>query len=273
MNSDIKKSFLYNLDPRTKIFLLITLIVIGCAVFDPFIVALLLLIAYILYRVSGFSKVQIWKLTKPLLFAFFLFFILNFPFAKPLPDERIFFFLFPGKHLPVTATGILSGLASAMRFIFFIWTADLITSVTPTSSIVLTMNKAKLPPEASIAIGIAFSYIPVLKNEISTVIEAQKARGASFESSNPFKKIKAYIPVIVPGLFISILKGQEIARAIEARGFTNNPLHRTYRKTLELRIRDFVVMLIAAVAMGTVVYFSSEKSWFGTLFTWNFLFQ
>ena len=104
------------------------------------------------------------------------------------------------------------------------------------------MNKAKCPPEGSIAIGIAFSYIPVLKNEIGTVIEAQKSRGASFESRNPVKKIKAYIPVIVPGLFISIMKGREIARAIEARGFTYDPVHRTYRKEIRLRIRDGIVM-------------------------------
>lgn len=78
----------------------------------------------------------------------------------------MFAYLFPGNKCPVTVATISSGFASAIRFIFFIWIADLITSATPTGDIVLTMNKAKLPPEASIAIGIAFSYIPVLKNEI-----------------------------------------------------------------------------------------------------------
>ena len=174
MDPKIKKSFLYGLDPRTKMLMLLVFIVVGCSIRDPFVTLGMLALGYVLYRVTGFSNRQIWGLTKPLLLAFFLFFLLNFPFA------------------------------SAIRFVFFIWVADLITSVTPTGDIVLTMSKAKCPPEASIAIGIAFSYIPVLKNEIGTVIEAQKSRGASFESKNPVKKIKAYIPVIVPGLFISI---------------------------------------------------------------------
>jgi energy-coupling factor transport system permease protein len=271
MNAEIKKSFLYKLDPRTKMLLLVGFIVIGCYVMDPFMVALMLLAVYGLYRISGFTRLDVWKVTKPLLLAFFLFFILNFPFAKPLPNERVYCYLLPGDHFPVTATGIFSGISSAMRFVFFIWTADLITSVTPTSTIVLTMNKAKLPPEASIAIGIAFSYIPVLKNEISTVIEAQKARGASFESRNIFKKIKAYIPVIVPGLFISILKGQEISRAIEARGFTNDPLHRTYRKSLKLEGKDYMVMAMILLVTAVLIYFSYSKGWFNTLFTWNLL--
>ena len=55
------------------------------------------------------------------------------------------------------------------------------------------------------------------------------------------------------------MKGQEISRAIEARGFTNDPLHRTYRKSLKLQMKDFIVMLIAFAAMTAVVYFSSKK--------------
>lgn len=271
MDSKIKNSFLYQLDPRTKMLLLLVFIIVGCMILDPFVTLGLLVIAYIMYRTTGFSNRQVWNLTKPLLLAFFLFFILNFPFAKPLPGETIYFYLFPGNHVPVTVSAILSGLASAIRFVFFIWTADLITSITPTGDIVLTMNKAKFPPEASIAIGIAFSYIPVLKNEIGTVIEAQKSRGASFESKNPFKKIKAYIPVIVPGLFISIVKGREIARAIEARGFTYNPTHRTYRKNIRLQSKDFFVMFLAFLLAVAVTYFHSKRGWFGTTFTWSLL--
>ena len=272
MNRKIKNSFLYSLDPRTKMIMLIAFIIIGCSIMDPFITVFMLALMYVMYRTTGFSREQIAKLTKPLLLAFFLFFILNFPFAKPEAGEKIFFYLIPGQHVPVTVTGILSGLASAIRFIFFIWAADFITSITPTGDIVLTMNKAKCPPEASIAIGIAFSYIPVLKNEIGTVIEAQKARGASMESKNVFKKIKAYIPVIVPGLFISIIKGREIARSIEARGFTFDPEHRTYRKEISLQTKDYVIMALAVIATVVVVYLHSSKGWFGTTFTWKLLF-
>ena len=221
-------------------------------------------LVYVLYRTSGYTAKQVWGITKPLVLAFFLFFILNFPFAKPLEGERAY--LFPGNKCPVTVATISSGFASAIRFIFFIWIADLITSATPTGDIVLTMNKAKLPPEASIAIGIAFLYIPVLKNEIGHVIEAQKSRGASFESKNPFKKIKAYIPVIVPGLFISILKGREIARTIEARGFTYNPEKRTYRKTIKLRTRDYVIITLSILLTIAVLYLKHSRGWFGVTF-------
>jgi len=271
MRKTIEQSFLYSLDPRTKMIMLLCFIFIGVMIMDPFITVLIMVVAYILYRVSYISHKQVMKTTKPLLFALVLFFLLNFPFATPVPGETIYFYLLPNQICPITMTGILSGIGNGLRFIMFIWLADLITTVTPTGDIVLALNKAKVPPEASIAIGIAFSYIPVLKKEFGTVIEAQKSRGASFESKNIFKKVKAYIPVIVPALFISILKGQEISRAIEARGFTYDPVNRTYRNVIKFRQKDFIVILVMLALLGVIGYFSIAKGFFGTRFVYGLL--
>ncbi|MGI6080501.1 MAG: energy-coupling factor transporter transmembrane component T family protein [Candidatus Avilachnospira sp.] len=267
-NNKIEKSFIYSLDPRTKMLILLLMIFIGVMVMDPFCTLIIIFCVYLTYRANGFSNKQVWKTTKPLLFAFVLFFILNFPFATPLPDEEVYFKVL---SIPVTMTGILTGLGNALRFMMFIWIADLITQVTPTGDIVLALNKAHVPPEASIAIGIAFSYIPVLKKEIGTIIEAQKSRGANFESKNVFKKIKAYIPVIVPGLFISIMRGRDIARAIEARGFTYDPVNRTYRNEIKLRGRDFAVIAFMLILFCIIAYLSITKGWFGTRFVYTLM--
>ena len=102
-------------------------------------------LVYVLYRTSGYTAKQVGGITKPLVLAFFLFFILNFPFAKPLEGERVFAYLFPGNKCPVTVATISSGFASAIRFIFFIWIADLITSATPTGDIVLYHEQGQAP--------------------------------------------------------------------------------------------------------------------------------
>lgn len=269
----IKESFLYNLDPRTKIVLLMVFIFIGVMIKDPFVTVAFMALIYVLYRVSGVSAKTIMNNTKPLLLAFILFFLLNFPFATPEEGEAIYFYLLPGNRVPVTATGILTGIGNGLRFILFIWIADLITTMTPTGDIILALNKGKVPPEISIAIGIAFSYIPVLKNEISTIIEAQKSRGANFESRNVFKKIKAYIPVIVPGLFISILKGREIARAIESKGFTNDPVNRTYRKDIKMESKDYLIMFLSVALLILAVYLTKYQGLFGRKYVFDILFN
>lgn len=267
----IKGSFLYNLDPRTKMLFLISFIFIGVMITDPFIIILLLIFIYFLYRISGISAKRVFNTTKPLILAFVLFFLLNFPFVTPIEGEKVYTYLLPGNRVPVTATGILTGIGNGLRFILFIWISDLITTMTPTDDIVLALNKANVPPEVSIAIGIAFSYIPVLKKEYSTIIEAQKSRGASFESKNIFKKISSYIPVIVPGLFISIVKGREISRAIEARGFTYDPLNRTYRREIKMKIEDFITIIFIITFLGLVIYLTKNRGMFKTRFIFDLL--
>ncbi|MBE6011849.1 MAG: energy-coupling factor transporter transmembrane protein EcfT [Lachnospiraceae bacterium] len=271
--TDIEKSFLYQLDPRTKMVMMIGLIFIGVMIKDPFITTGFMVLIYALYRVSGVPAKTIAKNTKPLLLAFVLFFLLNFPFAEPEVGEPVYFYIFSKGGIAVTATGILTGLGNGLKFILFIWIADLITTMTPTGDIILALNKGGVPPEISIAIGIAFSYIPVLKNEIGTIIEAQKSRGASFESKNVFKKIKAYVPVIVPGLFISLLKGKEISRAIEARGFTYAPENRTYRNEISLKMKDVVIIFIIIGFLAGFIYMSKNYPFLERKFVFNLLFS
>ena len=110
--------------------MLLMLIIMGVMIMDPFLTVVMMILIYLLYRVSGVSANQVWRTTKPLILAFVLFFLLNFPFATPLEGERVFFYLLPMNKIPVTMTGILTGLGNGLRFIMFIWISDLITQAT-----------------------------------------------------------------------------------------------------------------------------------------------
>ncbi|MGB4001681.1 MAG: energy-coupling factor transporter transmembrane component T [Bacillota bacterium] len=265
------ENWLRSLDPRTKTFLLLAFLVVGVSILDPFLTLGLLRLVLCLYLVAGIPLKDLAELSKPLIFAFVMFFLLNFPFAKPLPGEKVYFYLIPPRFVPITMTGILTGLSSALRFMMFIWIANLVTSITPTSELLLALNKSKVSPEASIAIGIAFSYIPELQKEFMTIVEAQKCRGAQLEQRNPAKRLIAYIPVIVPALYISILRGQDISRAIEARGFTYNPIHRTYRRDIVMQPADWAMVAVMALLCVVVLYLRYRYHWFDYRFILNLL--
>lgn len=70
MNTKIKESFLYSLDPRTKMLLLLVLIILGCAIMDPIVTMVMMALVYVLYRTSGYTAKQVWGITKPLVLAF-----------------------------------------------------------------------------------------------------------------------------------------------------------------------------------------------------------
>ena len=91
------------------------------SILDPFLTLGLLLLVFCLYLVAGIPLKDLAELSKPLIFAFVMFFLLNFPFAKPLPGEKVYFYLIPPRFVPITMTGILTGLSSALRFMMFIW--------------------------------------------------------------------------------------------------------------------------------------------------------
>lgn len=56
----IEKSFLYSLDPRTKMLMLLMLIIMGVMIMDPFLTVVMMILIYLLYRVSGVSANQVW---------------------------------------------------------------------------------------------------------------------------------------------------------------------------------------------------------------------
>ncbi|EHR78177.1 cobalt transporter [Thermococcus litoralis DSM 5473] len=251
------KSLLYKLDPRTKMLMLLGFIIGGVLIQDPIIVLVLLLGVIAIYVKIGLTE-RLKKLMGTIWIAMILLFLLNFPFVKPKPGEEILLYLIPPDHVPVAISNLAQGIANALRFAFFILVATLLTETTPTADLVRALVKLKMPPEIAISIGIAFSYIPVLVKEFETIIEAQRSRGANFETKNPLKKIYLLIPVIVPAMFISIIRGREIAKVIEARGFMYDPRNRTYRRELKLKMEDKGMIILTFVFVICIAILKSK---------------
>lgn len=253
------KSIFHRLDPRTKMIFFIFILIILLAVEDTIIVALILLSIFGLYKLAGIPMKKLTEIIKPILPAFILFILLNY-FVSPPREAKIYFYLVPGMA-PVTLETTLIGITSALRFILFICITRFITLVTPIADILVAISKMGAPPEFAVALGIAFSSVPVLVNQFQTVIEAQKSRGAKIEQKNPIKKFFALIPVIVPSIFLTVLRGMDISKAIESKAFTYNPAKRTYRKTISMKKIDYAFIVLVAII--TIII---------SILRWNFNF-
>ena len=55
-----------------------------------------------------------------------------------------------------------------------------------------------MPYEFAFAFTIAVRFVPVLAEEAQTIMDAQKARGLELEKGGLLKKIRNYIPVLIP---------------------------------------------------------------------------
>ena len=83
-------------------------------------------------------------------------------------------------------------------------------------------------------------------------MNAQKARGADFESGNVFKRIKSLIPVLIPLLVSAFRRADELGDAMEARCYAGSKNRVKYKK-LRLGWRDPLGALITAAFLTGVV--------------------
>ena len=107
--------------------------------------------------------------------------------------------------------------------------------------------------EVAMTISIALRFIPTILSEVERIMKAQSSRGVDFKHGKISSRFKAIISLIIP-LFISAFqRSEELADAMEARGYDPKQKRTRYRK-LSFHFSDiFVFLLCAGVMAGTIV--------------------
>ena len=105
--------------------------------------------------------------------------------------------------------------------------------------------------EASMMIGMALRFIPLLMQETDKIVRAQISRGARLDQGNLFQRVKSFFPVLIPLFIIIFRRADEIAIAMEARGY-NGGEGRTRRKQLIWKLTDTLAILIAIILAGVI---------------------
>lgn len=157
--------------------------------------------------------------------------------------------------------GIAYAFLMALRIICLIVSTFVLLTYT-TSPVALTdaierllspLKKIGLPVhEFSMMMTIALRFIPTLIEETEKIINAQKARGADFESGNLVNKAKALLPVIVP-LFVSAFRrADELAEAMECRLY-NGGEGRTRMKVMKATVTDFAVLVSFVLFLAAMI--------------------
>jgi energy-coupling factor transport system permease protein len=245
------KTIIHKMDPRTRIIWAFTIIFVSGLFTDPIFLTLTLLSIYTVSIIAKIPMKKIWSLYKPLVFVYLLYFILNIIWFR---EDIVLLSIFKDTFV-ITLGGLIYTMGVLIRFTCMITVVRVLTLITSTSEVVLALVKFKLPKEICMAIGLGLSYVNVLINQTRTIMDAQMARGWSFEYRNPIKLAKAYLPLLLPTIFISMYRGMQIAAAIESKGYENVP-RRTYRKELKFTNLDyaFVGICLFLAILGLILW-------------------
>ncbi len=257
------KSFLHQLDPRTKI---IGTIIFMVAVFlgsNPWSYGILVAFVLCLGFTAKMTFSQLFRSIKPLWIIILLTLVIHILSGQGQV-------LWSWKFISITKEGIVLGVKMSLRLILLLLVSSLLTLTT--SPLVLTdgiedllqpFKKIGVPShELAMMMTIALRFIPTLLEETDKIMKAQTARGADFSSGSIVARAKNMLPILIP-LFISAFRrADDLALAMEARCYRGGE-GRTRMHELHLQNRD----ALAGVVLVLLLLVLTVMRWGGSLCT------
>lgn len=237
------RSVLHRLDPRVKILLMIAYIVFIFFAKNLAAFSYLVLLVILLTALSQIRFGVLIKGLKPILFIAVFTALINVFWTKGEGDP-----LFAWKFIQVYSEGLWRALFLVIRIAALVLGSGILLTYTTTPMELTDALESLLSPlkivrfpvhEFAMMMSLALRFVPTLVEETEKIINAQKARGADFESGNLFRRAKALVPVLIP-LFISAFRrAAELATAMECRCYTGGE-GRTRMNALKLKAPDVV---------------------------------
>lgn len=92
-------------------------------------------------------------------------------------------------------------------------------------------------------LSIALRFIPTLFNETNKILKAQASRGVDFNEGKLKEQIGQIISLLIPMFVISINKANDLADAMEARGYIPGA-KRTRLTQMKFSLKDYIVLFL-----------------------------
>ena len=166
----------------------------------------------------------------------------------------------------ITTESLQNALYMVLRLILIIIMSTVLTLTTAPLTLadgietgLSPLKKLHVPVhELGLMLSISLRFIPTLLDDTTSIMNAQKSRGMDFGEGNFIQKIKSVIPILVP-LFVSSLKrADDLAIAMESRGYNGGENRSKYR-ILKWRIRDSLLLLSLALLVLILYIWNKYK--------------
>ncbi|MGL4254219.1 MAG: energy-coupling factor transporter transmembrane component T family protein [Fusobacteriaceae bacterium] len=215
-------SWLHRIAPQLKIIIAMIFSVITIVFSQLDFLIFINFIIFVVVKTSKISLSDFFSGIKPLLYiiVFTLFFQLFFTTG----GEQILNF----GIVKIYSKALENILVVLFRFLILVGMAFLLTYTT--SPIEIThgledifspLKKIGVPvKEFALILSIALRFIPVFFNEVERIKIGQASKGLEIDELNYIEKMKNYAHIIIPLLFSALKRGEELADAMEIKGYS-----------------------------------------------------
>ncbi|MEW6750469.1 MAG: energy-coupling factor transporter transmembrane component T [Candidatus Latescibacterota bacterium] len=163
--------------------------------------------------------------------------------------------LFAGGTTPLpwgfTREGLVFGAGAALKIDGMILSGLVFLSTTRSEEIVLGLIGLRVPYRAAFAFSLGIRMVPTILGTAATVAQAQRSRGLDLDGG-PLRRLRTYVPLLVPILLNTLRSTDQLARALEARGFGARSRRTSYLE-IGMHARDAVALLLGAVVLAAFV--------------------
>ncbi|SEN73640.1 energy-coupling factor transport system permease protein [Mesobacillus persicus] len=249
-------SMLHRMDPRSKLILVFLFVCVIFLANNSWTYAILVIYTLVM---AGFSKIPARFLIgglKPVLWLVIFTFFLHLFLTKEgevILDLGLF---------KIYEEGLRQGIFISLRFFLLILITSLLTLTTTPIEItdglerlLGPLKKVKFPVhELALMMSIALRFIPTLMQETDKIMKAQTARGVEYSSGPIKERLKAIVPLLIPLFISSFKRAEELAVAMEARGYRGGEGRTKYRQLSWSKVDTGMLLFLMAVTALLVVF-------------------
>jgi energy-coupling factor transport system permease protein len=164
----------------------------------------------------------------------------------------------------VTTGSLLLAGVSLMRLLDFLLLVSLFTLTTRLADVTRAVERLLAPfqrigvpaREFALILTIALRFVPTFALELERLMKAQASRGGGLTGVprwNLWAQARARVPVIVPLFLVALHRAEELALAMEARGYAPYRERSRYRQ-YRIRPEDWIVLgAVGIVAAGILL--------------------
>jgi len=236
----------HRLDPRGKILYAVFLMILSLFTASVSYYAIIIAGIIFLLSLSNISFVALIKTGKPFIFLVLITAVYHLIFSAR--DTKTVLDIFGFR---LTEGGIYMAAAFSLRVLVFIGVAFFISLTTLPSDMaevlvgwMKPLKRFGVPVnDIGLIVFIAMRFIPVLAEEFDTLRKAQLVRGVDF-SGGLIKKSRKMIFLLIPIFQSAIRRADDLALAIEARGYSGGAERSSYRQ-FQYHLTDLIFFTIA----------------------------
>lgn len=204
------------------------------------VIGVLLLIVYFIIR-----KYLPFKLLILLMLLTTIIYILRYP---------IYGNVIASSNWDIYDSGLINGSFLVLRVFVIIITSTTLTLTTKPTDLTNAIEWYLKPLEAlkiktsifAMMISIALRFIPTLFNETNKILKAQASRGVDFNEGKFTEQVKQIVSLLIPMFVISIKRAEDLADAMEARGYIPGE-KRTKLVEMKFKFIDYLSIFIVII--------------------------